>query len=106
MEEAKVEERLLDNWKEVVRLLFELREKWLKHLEFVQIMNIDYVDVKLQSYLANGFNRAEFYLAIPDLVEYARSLGGIEYLQIGKEKKENDRGTERPKEGPKIYGRK
>lgn len=86
MEEAKVEERLLDNWGEVVRLLFELRERWSKHLEFVQIMNIDYVNAKLQSYLANGFNRADFYLAIPDLIDYARQLGGIEYLQIIKEK--------------------
>jgi hypothetical protein len=104
--EAKVAGNLLENWGELVRLLFEFREKWAKHLELVQIMNIDYVDSRLQGYLSHGFNRAEFYLALPDLVEYARAQGGIEYLQIGKEKKENGRGTERPKEGPKSYGRK
>jgi len=102
-QEAKVAGNLLENWGELVKLLFEFREKWAKHLGFVQIMNIDYVDSRLQRHLSHGFNRAEFYLALPDLVEYARSLGGIEYLQIGKEKKEDARGTERPKEGPKTF---
>lgn len=85
-EEAKVAGRLLENWQELIRVLAEFQEKWSKHLELVHLMNIDYVDARLQGFLAHGFNRADFYLALPDLVEFARAQGGIEYLQIGKEK--------------------
>ena len=102
MVEAKAEDALLDNWVTMVSLLGVLQEKWNAHIENVHKMNIDYVHPQLQKHMAHGFNRAEFYLALPDLVEYGRSLGGIECLQIRKEKKEDGRRTE----GPKSYTRK
>jgi len=105
-EEAKVAGKVLENWQELIRLLAELQEKWSQHLELVHKMNIDYVDARLQGYMAHGFNRADFYLALPDLVEFARAQGGIEYLQIGKEKKEDGQGPKGRTEGPKVYGRK
>ncbi len=84
--EAKVEELLAKNWGEIVDLLLQLREKWKKHTDFVHLMNIDYVDADLQRHIGMAFHRGDFYLALPDLLEFSRSQGGIEYFMVGKEK--------------------
>lgn len=85
-EEAKVEEKLVDNWMKLIELLLELQRKWNDHSALVHSMNIDLVHPKLQGHVAHGFNRADFYLGLTDLIDYGRQLGGIEYLQIEKEK--------------------
>lgn len=96
MTEAKekkptVEDLLLENWNEIIELLFRLKEKWAVHRLSVHSMNIDYVDSGLQEHINKSFNLGEFYLAIPDLIDYARQRGGIEYLKIEKEKTDGKR---------------
>ena len=89
------EAKLLDGWREIISLLGQLRQKWDEHVGLVHKMNIDLVHPKLQGFLAHGFNRADFYLALPDLIEYGRQQGGIEYLQIEKEKTNGQRTEQR-----------
>jgi hypothetical protein len=81
-----IEDLLADNWNEIIETLVRLKEKWAVHRLSVQSMNVDFVCSDLQKHINKGFNLGEFYIAVPDLIDYARSQGGIEYLKIEKER--------------------
>jgi hypothetical protein len=86
MSEAKArkstEESLYYNWRKMVHLLLAFKERWDRHSELVRGMNIDYVAPDLQQHVAQTFNYAEFYIGLPELVNYAKMIGGLEYLQV------------------------
>lgn len=91
MKEVKLS--LLQSWVRITRLLIQLKKAWDKHVDIWEATpkgEIEMMPQEAQKFLSKNFNRSKFDIMLPRMVDYWRSLGGIEALEIKvKEEKED-----------------
>lgn len=81
-------EELLESWNKFAGLLIEAGKVWEEHTKLVARVpkeEIEELYVELQKFVSKNFNKSKFDIMLPRLVDYWRTLGGIETLFVGLE---------------------
>ena len=76
---------LTQSWTIFVRLLIQMKNVWEKHSATWAITPKDELErlpVEFQKFLCRNFNRSKFDIMLPRLVDYWRTIGGVEALQV------------------------
>lgn len=78
--------KLVQSWNKISNLLIELRDTWEEHRErwaLVPKTEIEMLPPEYQKFLARNFNRSPFNIMLPRMVDYWRTLGGVDALRVG-----------------------
>lgn len=78
-------EELLASWNKFAGLLIEAGKVWEEHTKLVAGVpkeEIEELYVELQKFVSKNFNKSKFDIMLPRLVDYWRTLGGIETLFV------------------------
>jgi len=76
---------VIQTWSKFANLLLKLKEAWDEHQEVWMVTSreeIQNLPLEWQKFVARNFNRSEFNIMLPRLVDFWRGLGGIEALRI------------------------